>query len=692
MAEAPSVAPASMTPAESSFGLPGVGPAREARLREAGYASLESLARLVPSALVEGLDATPFAALEPATEAVVEGEVEACSLRRFGRRSRVALRLVDTAGERLELVAWNQPWLARQHPVGARVRVRGALKGSRAATGRGAPAAEAGGAERAREFLVARFEKLEAPLAPGAVQPRYPSIEGVGEKALQAACLEAARRVAEAAVEQLDAETLSRHGLMALPEALRALHAPADVATFEAARRRVALDDWIALHRSLVARARELRAGSALVLQASDAEWERLMDLAPFGWTNAQRRVLGEIRGDLAQATPMRRLLQGDVGAGKTAVALVACLAAATRGAQAAFLAPTELLARQHAQVGAAWCAAAGVRHVLLTGALKPRERAEALRAVESGAARIVFGTHALLSDSTVFRDLQVAVVDEQHRFGVAQRSRLLQKGRDVHALLTTATPIPRTLALALHGELDSSILDERPRPMRVATRLVTGKGGKQVEAELVASLERGGRLFWIVPRVGGDEDLADDATPSSGKPAKGAIERQARLLASPLARFGVELVHGRLDPAERDSALARFKSGATRVLVATTVVEVGLDVPDADLLVIEGAERLGLAQLHQLRGRVGRAGQAARCWLFGAKSAHARLRFLEGCSDGFQIAEEDLRQRGMGELAGLRQSGLSDGALGAALADPRLFELARRMAAGGGRGMIFVP
>ncbi|MEY2747125.1 MAG: ATP-dependent helicase RecG, partial [Planctomycetota bacterium] len=669
-----------MTRTPPTLGLPGVGPAREERLREAGYDSLESLARLVPSALVEGLDATPLAELEPGVESVVEGVVEASSLRRFGRRSRVALRLVDAAEVRIDLVAWNQPWLARQHPVGARVRVRGALKSARAGARR-EPAAEQKPDGGAREFLVARFEKLEAPLAPGAVQPRYPSIEGVGEKALQAACLEAARRVADAAVEELDAETLARHGLMPLPDALRALHAPPDIAAFEAARRRVALDDWIALHRRLVARARELRAGAAIALAISDSEWSRLMELAPFGWTNAQRRVLGEIREDLAQATPMRRLLQGDVGAGKTAVALVACLAAATRGGQAAFLAPTELLARQHAQVGAAWCAAAGVRHVLLTGALKSRERAEALRRVESGEARVVFGTHALLSDSTVFRELQVAVVDEQHRFGVAQRSRLLQKGRDVHALLTTATPIPRTLALALHGELDSSILDERPRPMRVATRLVTGKGGKQVEAELVASLERGGRLFWIVPRVGADDEPTEDLSASAGKPAKGALERQARLLASPLARFGIELVHGRLDPDQRDAALLRFKSGATRVLVATTVVEVGLDVPDADLLVIEGADQLGLAQLHQLRGRVGRAGQEARCWLFGAKSAHARLRFLETCSDGFQIAEEDLRVRGMGELAGLRQSGLSDGALGAALADPGLFELARRLA-----------
>jgi len=681
-----------MTRTPPTLGLPGVGPAREERLREAGYDSLESLARLVPSALVEGLEATPFVELEPGVESVVEGLVEASSVRRFGRRSRVALRLVDAGEQRLELVAWNQPWLARQHPVGSRVRVRGALKSLRATARRGEALAEPAVAISVREFVIVRFEKLEAPLAPGAVQPRYPSIEGVGEKALQAACLEAARRIADGVVEELDAETLERHGLMALPDALRALHAPADLASFEAARRRVALDDWIALHRRLVARARELRAGSAPALDISEADWGRLLDHAPFGWTNAQRRVLAEIRADLAQATPMRRLLQGDVGAGKTAVALVACLAAATRGAQAAFLAPTELLARQHAQVGGAWCAAAGVRGVLLTGALKSRERAEALHAVESGQASIVFGTHALLSDATVFRDLQVAVVDEQHRFGVAQRSRLLQKGRDVHALLTTATPIPRTLALALHGELDSSILDERPRPLRIETRLVTGKGGKQVEAELVASLERGGRLFWIVPRVGADDEAPEDALASVGKPAKGAIERQARLLASPLARFGVELVHGRLDPEHRDAALSRFKAGTTRVLVATTVVEVGLDVPDADLLVIEGAERLGLAQLHQLRGRVGRAGQPARCWLFGAKSAHTRLRFLETCSDGFQIAEEDLRVRGMGELAGLRQSGLSDGALGAALADPRLFELARRLAAGGGRGMIFVP
>jgi ATP-dependent DNA helicase RecG len=418
--------------------------------------------------------------------------------------------------------------------------------------------------------------------------------------------------------ETLDEATLATHQLLPLPQALLTLHEPADATSFEMARRRVALDDWVALHQRLVARARDLRVGRAESVVLSDVEWARLMGLAPFGWTTAQRRVLDEIRADLAGTVPMRRLVQGDVGAGKTAVALVACLAAVSAGGQAALLAPTELLARQHAQVGAQWCARAGVRSALLTGAAKPRERAELARRVALGEVDVIFGTHALLSDSTSFPRLRLAVIDEQHRFGVSQRTRLIDKGRDVHALLTTATPIPRTLALALHGELDSSILDERPRAMRVSTKLITGKGGQAVEAELVAALERGGRMFWIVPRVGDEEGSPED-TVTAGAPAKGAIERHARLLTSPLATYGVELVHGRMDPEVRDAAIARFKAGTTRVLVATTVVEVGLDVPEADVLVIESAERLGLAQLHQLRGRVGRAGQEARCYLFGA-------------------------------------------------------------------------
>ena len=672
---------------DTGFGLPGVGPAREARLREAGYATLESLARLVPSALVEGLDATPVAQLEPGEEAVVEGVVRSATLRRFAGRSRTALRLADAEGGEVDLVVWNQPWTARQHPVDSRVRARGKLKG-RARVASSTPDSPAA----VREFLVQRFEKPEAPMAAGALAPRYPAIEGFGDKALQAACAEAARRVAATAVETIEPRLLGQHQLLPLPEALRTLHEPRDAAGFEMARRRVALEDWMALHARLVERARELRTGRASALRLEDARWQELLALAPFGWTNAQSRVLAEIRADLALETPMRRLVQGDVGSGKTAVALVACLAAAVSGGQAAFLAPTELLARQHAQVGARWCERAGVRGALLVGSASGRERRELARRVAGGEVQVVFGTHALLSDSTVFRDLQLAVVDEQHRFGVAQRTRLLGKGRDVHALLTTATPIPRTLALALHGELDSSILDERPRPMRVATRLVTGKGGKQVEGELLAALERGGRLFWIVPRVGGDDEAGEDAAAQAGKPAKGAIERHARLLASPLSRFGVELVHGRMEPDVRDAAIARFKDGTTRVLVATTVVEVGIDVPEADVVVVEGAERLGLAQLHQLRGRVGRAGQEARCYLFGARSAHARLRFLEECSDGFRLAEEDLRTRGMGELAGLRQSGLSDGALGAALSDPALFDLARRLASAGPKARIFTP
>lgn len=659
-----------------NLGLPGLGPAREARLREAGYTTLESLARLVPSSLLEGLEVTPAHELEPGLEAVVEGTVKAVTLRRFAGRSRVGLRVVDALGAELELVIWNQPWTAKQHPVDSPVRARGLVKKK----GQTLP-----------EFLVQRFEKPEAPMAAGACEPRYPSIEGVGEKILRAACAEAARRLSGQVQETLDEATLATHQLLPLPQALLTLHEPADAASFEMARRRVALDDWVALHQRLVARARDLRVGRAESVVLSDADWARLMGLAPFGWTTAQRRVLDEIRADLAGTVPMRRLVQGDVGAGKTAVALVACLAAVSAGGQAALLAPTELLARQHAQVGAQWCARAGVRSALLTGAAKPRERAELARRVALGEVDVIFGTHALLSDSTSFPRLRLAVIDEQHRFGVSQRTRLIDKGRDVHALLTTATPIPRTLALALHGELDSSILDERPRAMRVSTKLITGKGGQAVEAELVAALERGGRMFWIVPRVGDEEGSPED-TVTAGAPAKGAIERHARLLTSPLATYGVELVHGRMDPEVRDAAIARFKAGTTRVLVATTVVEVGLDVPEADVLVIESAERLGLAQLHQLRGRVGRAGQEARCYLFGAKSAHGRLRFLEQCSDGFRIAEEDLRTRGMGELAGVRQSGLSDGALRAALSDPTLFDLARRLASVGPKARIFAP
>jgi ATP-dependent DNA helicase RecG len=318
-------------------------------------------------------------------------------------------------------------------------------------------------------------------------------------------------------------------------------------------------------------------------------------------------------------------------------------------------MAPTELLAEQHFLGLRGLCAAAGFEATLLCGSLSAAERRQALARIGSGAARIVFGTHALFSADVRFQRLGLAVIDEQHRFGVGERQRLAGKGEHTHLLLMTATPIPRTLALTVYGDLDLSVLREKP-PGRgaVTTRWVRKQHKAAALAHMGAAIERGERMYWVVPRIGDAEDDPETAEESG----IGAELRWRRLSDSPLGVHGVECVHGRLPAAERAARLDRFRHGEVRVLVATTVIEVGVDVPEATVMVIEGADRLGLAQLHQLRGRVGRSPRPSACFLYGKPRAAERLARLEADADGFSIAEADLEQRGMGDLVGLRQAG----------------------------------
>jgi ATP-dependent DNA helicase RecG len=372
----------------------------------------------------------------------------------------------------------------------------------------------------------------------------------------------------------------------------------------------------------------------------------------------------------------MRRLLQGDVGSGKTVLGALACSIAAASGAQAAFLAPTELLAEQHFASLRPLLDAAGVSSALLTGSLSARERRDVLEALSSGRVSVAIGTHALLCEAVAFARLGLAVIDEQHRFGVAQRERLLEKGAGVHGLLMTATPIPRSLALTVYGDLDVSVLREKPPGRtRVHTRWVR-QVSREFEAELEQRLARGEQLYWVVPRIESEANEGEEAAA-----AVGAQERFARISARRWREFGVELVHGRLECDERAARLERFRSGASRILVATTVIEVGVDVPAASAIVIEHAERLGLAQLHQLRGRVGRGSTPSACFLLGKPAARARLELLERCDDGFEIAEADLAQRGMGDLAGLRQAGDNREGFDDPALDVELILLARDLA-----------
>jgi ATP-dependent DNA helicase RecG len=394
----------------------------------------------------------------------------------------------------------------------------------------------------------------------------------------------------------------------------------------------------------------------------------------PFQFTNAQRHAIREILADLAKPTPMSRLLQGDVGSGKTVVAAAALLAAAANGAQGALLAPTEILAEQHHRSLAQLLAAFGLHVVLLTGSQKAKERAAARGALANGQAAVAIGTHALIQEGVAFKRLGLAIVDEQHRFGVEQRTALREKGYNPHMLVMTATPIPRTLALTLYGDLDVSVLDELPAGRQPIITRWRAASQRQEAYRVVADEVAAGRQAYVIcPLVEESEALE----------AKSAIKEYERLKSQVFPDLRLGLVHGQVKPAEKDRVMRAFRDGEIDVLVATAVVEVGVDVPNATVMLIEDADRFGLSQLHQFRGRVGRGAQQSYCYLLSAEAsmqARERLSVLEQTSDGFALAEADLRLRGPGDFFGTRQSGLPDLKV-ASLADTQLLVEAREQA-----------
>lgn len=621
--------------------LSGVGPARARAFARLGVVDLRDLVLLVPRRLALSGPRLPVAEARASIgrEVAVAGKVVRVGLQRYGRRSTLRVTIEDLTGS-IVLLFFNQPWLRTRFAIGSEIEVRGRVVDAKG------PA-----------IAAPKLGSAEKPLASeGTIEPIYPLADGLGQELVRRLCVEAVRRCADRLAEPLDADELERLRLPALPRAAAEVHAPSSPEAFEAARRRLALEPLLRMQARLAARRRERLESTALACAVDERAHAQIVELLPFPLTAGQARIAEELRLDLVRPIPMRRLLQGDVGSGKTVLGLYACTAIATSGGQAAFLAPTELLAEQHFDGLRPLLARAGLHAVLLTGSLVAAERKAVLAQIESGMADVAFGTHALFGRDVRFRNLALAVIDEQQRFGVAQRARLLDKGRDVHALLMTATPIPRTLALSIYGDLDVSVLRESP-PGRgeVRTRWVRGNDRRRVQPFLLERLAAGEQVYFVSPRVGGIEETVDQVLATGDGSAEAAMERLAR---TPVEKFGIELVHGRIAAQERSARLERFRRGEARVLVATTVIEVGVDVPAATVMVIENAERLGLAQLHQLRGRIGRGTRDSWCLLFGKASAGDRFLFLEKTRDGFEIAEEDLRRRGMGDLAGLRQAG----------------------------------
>jgi len=635
--------------------LRGVGPALAEKLAKLGVTQVQDLLFVLPSRYEDRTQVSAIGSVRPGSRVVVEGEIQLTEVV-IRRRRQLLSRITDGTGSLtlrfFHFSGAQQANLAR----GTRIRCFGEVR-------RGPLGLEIVHPEYRR---IGPATEEAAPLEE-VLTPIYPTTEGVPQARLRY-LIDLALREAEASGvrDWIPPGLLASLNLPPLAEALSMMHRPPrDVHLAELtsgrhpAQRRLAFEELLAHQLSLRLLRQSIKADPAEPLQDSAGLERRLLQALPFALTGAQSRALSDVDRDLGADRPMVRLVQGDVGCGKTVVAAAAAARAVGSGLQAALMAPTELLAEQHAKNFERWFAPLGITVALVTGSLPARTRRSALECLASGEIKLVVGTHALFQESMEFARLGLVIVDEQHRFGVHQRLSLRDKGarggRMPHQLIMTATPIPRTLAMTAYADLDVSVIDELP-PGRTPIRTTVFPQSRRAEVveRVHAQIKQGRQAYWVCPMIEESEELRYQAA-----------EETAASLAEALPDVRVGLVHGRMPPREKERGMYAFKEGKIGLLVATTVIEVGVDVPNATLMVIENAERMGLAQLHQLRGRVGRGAHESDCVLLYGEAmsevARARLKAIRETNDGFEIARRDLELRGPGELLGTRQTGLAD-------------------------------
>jgi ATP-dependent DNA helicase RecG len=641
--------------------LKGVGPQRAALLAKKGLTTVEDALFFIPLRHEDRTHLTPLASLQPGQIQTCSGTIAGLSPPPPGR-ARVPFSVMLRDGSGYATASWfGGRYLARVFERGQRLVLHGRVSRYKGAITLQHPdyeIVESGDDDR---------------LHTGRLVPVYSTTEGLGQRPLRRLMWSLVDTLAGAMPEILPEAMRARRKLLGLGRAVRDAHFPESEAALAVAHRRLAFDDFLLLQLGLaILRSRTTRA-RGISLNPSGALVAGLRTALPYTLTGAQERVWDEIRKDMAAPFPMHRLLQGDVGSGKTVVAALAVLTAIEAGYQAAVMAPTEILAEQHFMTFRQLLEPLGVALTLLTSALKGREREARRRAVAAGDIACVVGTHALVQEGVQFRRLGLAVVDEQHRFGVAQRARLKAKGEHPDLLVMTATPIPRTLALTLYGDLDVSVLDELPpgrRPVKTVAR--TEAKRREIYTFLRAQVAAGRQVYVVYPLV--EESEAIDL--------KAATDMARHLAEEVFPDLRVGLLHGRLGFEAKDAMMRRFKAGELHLLVCTTVIEVGIDVPNASVMLIEHAERFGLSQLHQLRGRVGRGPFTSYCILLHAahpsEDARRRLDAMVQTTDGFRIAEADLQLRGPGEFFGTRQSGLPEFRVADLLRDAAILEEAR--------------
>ncbi len=618
--------------------IKGIGEQRAKSLAKLHIATLRDLIAYFPRSYEDRTAVTPIAQLQSGETACVEAMVAAAPTLSRVRRGLelVKLRAVDATGT-LDITFFNQPYMKDQLKAGETYTFCGKIEG----------------ALLRKQMTNPVVEREGQHLLTGRIVPIYPLTAGVSQSILIRSMAQGLAACRDLLPDPLPEPVRKEHKLCHISYAYDQIHFPTDQNTLAIARRRLVFEELFLFAIGL----KKLRTRRSAV-SAAPCPVTDLTDFTaalPFALTDAQRRVIGEILADLSSGRPMNRLVQGDVGSGKTMVAAAAMVCAAKNGLQSALMAPTEILAEQHCRGLAPLLEGLGLRCALLTGSMKAAQRRTLLTQLANGAVDIAIGTHALISPDVAYQNLGLVVTDEQHRFGVAQRSALSAKGTDPHLLVMSATPIPRTLSLIIYGDLDASIIDQLP-PGRQAvdTFAVPGSYRQRIYAFLRKHIAAGRQAYIICPMVEENDALPDDR--------KAVKEYAAMLQEQVFPDLRIAFVHGRMKPKEKDAVMSAFAAGETDILVSTTVVEVGVDVPNAVVMVVENAERFGLSQLHQLRGRVGRGQHKSYCILISdnrSDETQARLKAMTRLRDGFRIAEENLKLRGPGDFFGQRQHGL---------------------------------
>ena len=660
--------------------LPGIGKSAAERFEKLGVTTAGDAALFFPRRFRDFTDVRRIADLEPdGLPKTVVGTILKSGQLRYGRRVRGSEAIITDGSGSLRLVWFNMPWVHRGLKEGEEYAVSGAVTVYRG---------------RLQMANPPEYEPFDSNLMrPGRLLPIYPGTQGLGQRTIRRAVGHAVEQLADRLADPVPGWLAKEEGLEPFGDCVSAFHTPETLRDVESTRQRLALGEFLAIQVAVLQRRAAWQHDQHAPELDFAAHLDGYLDSLPFRLTTSQRHALDEILADIANPAPMLRLLQGDVGSGKTVVAFAAMLAAVAAGRQAALMAPTEILAEQHyrslttllgggesafeGMFAPDWLDQRPLRAALLTGSRTAAEKRRVRDAAAHGGADIVIGTHAIIEEAVELPRLALAVVDEQHRFGVNQRARLRQKGANPHLLVMTATPIPRTLALTVYGDLEVSTIDELP-PGRLPVQTSWVQPDERAEAYdfLRERLDAGEQAFVICPLV--DESEVLDV--------RSAEEEFERLRTGPLAAYRLDLLHGRMSGRQKDEVMGRFGSGETDVLVSTSVVEVGIDVPNATTIVIEGAERFGLSQLHQFRGRVGRSDLQGYCLLFSSDEdptpdAQNRLRAMERTTDGFELAEVDLEMRGEGEAWGMAQSGGNGMLRVARVTDRDLLTDAREMA-----------